>query len=202
MAKNPDVVTVSEGRSGAYFAHALVCLVVAFPAVLIWSSVFPTYDDKDGTVSFDEVVPEEWLILVGILLLFYLGFVFFYSGTGVQFNKNTHQWRSYSSFLGARFGKWVSLPDFMQEVQLRKEYELNPNYDSRTKRKTDVNYIAYRLVCVHSGNKDVLLYEFTEYKPAYQFLEIINLYSGVPIWDQVVEQQQEAKKRRAHRGRR
>ena len=199
---NPNIITVSEGRSGAYFTHALVCIIVAFPGILFWFRVYPYFDTQEKAYKFDEIPPEGWLILAGFLLLLYLGFVFIYAGTGVQFNKSTHQWRSYSSFLSARFGKWVSLPDFMQEVQLKKDYELTPNHSSRTIRKTDVNYIAYRIVCVHTGNKEVLLYEFTEYKPAYQFLELLNLYCGVPIWDEVVEQRQAAIKKRTQGRRR
>lgn len=201
MAKKSDIITISEGRSGAYFIQAFTCIATAFPAILIWSAFYHKYDPKTRTYSLVDLSTAGWLLLAAILVLLYLGFVFIYSGTVVQFNKVTHQWRSYANFLNVRFGTWVPLPDFIQEIHLNKEYELNPNHSARSSRKTDVNYISYKVSCVHTGNQEVLLYEFSKYKPAYLFLEVLGDYCQLPVWDQVEEQREMAYKRRSQRRR-
>lgn len=99
-------------------------------------------------------------------------------------------------------GKWNLLPEIAQELQLKRERSINLRRQPNGPGDIPSNYVCYKIYCIHSGNKELLLYEFTNYKTAYTFLEFLGEVNQLPVWDQVEEQRKLAFQRRSERGRR
>ena len=192
--KNTDVITISEGLSNAYLVHGCVPLLLSLPFIGTGlGGVFGTDPNLGGT----------GLVMLAIGgALFYLALALFLSSTGTQINKKTKEWRSYTSFLGYTMGKWCLLPDLAQELQLKRERSISTRIQPRTMGNRTTDFVGYEIFCIHSGNQELLLYEFTDYKAAYTFLELLGAECQLPVWDQVEEQRKMAFKRRAQRGRR
>lgn len=182
MPVRSKILFISEGMSMAYLVHGMVCLGTGLFCCLIGS----TY-------------PALFLLA---LLFFALGVGLLISKTGVMVNPAGKEWGTYIEFYGYKKQTWVPIPKGTTALELVSTKERNAMGHGNGTRWRQTNRVNSYEVFAKKGEQQQLLYEFTDYQPAYKFLVALSQANQLPNIDQVQEARQRALERRRAKGRR
>ena len=179
MKSQPQVLSVSEGKSMIYLIPGIFLIVVA--------------------IAFFYFLPILSIILLASAIILFL------AETGLEIDVEQMRYRRYKSLFGTKFGLWKIMLNVVEfHITLAVEsktyrtipYQTNAAWSSRSSTSRS---ISYDLSYVDELNLNTIVFEFQEYKLCTAIAKQLRQYSNYEVIDHVAIKLEENRQKRMNR---